>query len=182
MSLTAREHAIKISQVDAACRQINEAVWLFFGERDSVAVHTLAAAAHGIVRDLLQREKKGSLLKDSPVIRKEKLEEWRNALNSYQNFFKHARRPYPTEIEYNPEVAVWLLFDAVTMYREITGETSHEATVFLAWFLAAFHGFLLDGASKNQVLQALPRGFAPADFATLRKLLQRPGLVQEYRS
>ena len=43
---------VTFTKLDAARRQINTAVWLWFNGADSVSVHTLAAAAHRIVLDL----------------------------------------------------------------------------------------------------------------------------------
>ena len=82
---------MKISQTDAAQRQVCEGIRLLFEERDPVAVHTLVGAAQGILRDLLQKQGKGSLLKDHPLIRQEKRKQWITIVNSFQDFFKHAR-------------------------------------------------------------------------------------------
>src|SRR5438552_18599861 len=46
MSSRGETQAIVCTQLDAARRQINTAVWFWFNGGDIVSVHTLAAAAH----------------------------------------------------------------------------------------------------------------------------------------
>jgi hypothetical protein len=48
---------MKISKADAAQRQLDTAIELYFAESDPVAIHTLAAAAYELIRAL--RERKG---------------------------------------------------------------------------------------------------------------------------
>jgi hypothetical protein len=45
---------IKISKLDAARRQLDTAIRLYFMEGDPVSVHTLAAAAFEILKDLVR--------------------------------------------------------------------------------------------------------------------------------
>src|SRR2546425_12863933 len=52
MSSGEETQAIACTQLDAARRQINTAIWLWFNGADIVSVHTLAAAAHRIVLEL----------------------------------------------------------------------------------------------------------------------------------
>jgi hypothetical protein len=52
MSRQEEPHTIAFTKLDAAKRQINTAIWLWFNGSDIVAVHTLAAAAHRIILDL----------------------------------------------------------------------------------------------------------------------------------
>ncbi|MBA3543105.1 MAG: hypothetical protein H0T83_01480, partial [Chthoniobacterales bacterium] len=41
-----------MSKIEAARRQIESAIWLWFVDDDMVSVHTLAAAAHRTMREL----------------------------------------------------------------------------------------------------------------------------------
>lgn len=45
-----------ISKIEAAFRQLRTAVLLFFSDQDPVAVHTLTAAAHEILRQFAERK------------------------------------------------------------------------------------------------------------------------------
>jgi hypothetical protein len=48
----------KISKIEAACRQLNTAIKLWFADGDLVSIHTLACSAHQIVHDI-NRQKGG---------------------------------------------------------------------------------------------------------------------------
>src|SRR5438045_2665233 len=85
---------IRISKLDAARRQLQTAISLWFNDGDPVAIHTLAAAAYEIIhavsatRDPNRRD----LLFDSLVVK----DEYRREANAWfrgpANFFKHADR------------------------------------------------------------------------------------------
>jgi hypothetical protein len=49
MSSPANSSTVDFTKLDAARRQINTAIWLWFNGADIVSVHTLAAAAHRII-------------------------------------------------------------------------------------------------------------------------------------
>jgi hypothetical protein len=44
----------RIAKLDAAERQLTAAIRLFFQEGDSLAVHTLACAAHDVLQSLMR--------------------------------------------------------------------------------------------------------------------------------
>ena|SRR5436305_13488939 len=79
---------LKISKLDAARRQLETAILLYFNEADPVSIHTLAAASHEILRDL-------SLHIDSPMLLERSFESLpeelrsriHNAMRLPQNFF-----------------------------------------------------------------------------------------------
>lgn len=72
-----------ISKVDAADRQLRVAIRLFFERKDLLAVHTLAAAAQGILTDLTRP-------KDIKIIFDRLDPDLRRAFRAAQNFLKHA--------------------------------------------------------------------------------------------
>ena len=43
---------ISISKLDAACRQLDCAIELWFADGDPVSIHTLACASHQIIHDI----------------------------------------------------------------------------------------------------------------------------------
>jgi hypothetical protein len=49
--------AIRVSKLDAARRQLDGAIQLWFSNGDPVAIHALVCAAHQIIQDI--NEKKG---------------------------------------------------------------------------------------------------------------------------
>ena len=50
-----RQATIFINKLEAARRQLDTAIRMTFANEDALAIHTLAAAAHGIVRDILRK-------------------------------------------------------------------------------------------------------------------------------
>jgi len=69
-----------IDKIEVARRQIREAVRLFFGARDPVAIHTLIASAHQILGDISDKRGAQSVLKNVKRV------------NYPFNFLKHADR------------------------------------------------------------------------------------------
>ena len=48
---------VYVNELFAAQRQLREAIWMFFAQRDDLAIHTVASAAYRILKDL--KEKRG---------------------------------------------------------------------------------------------------------------------------
>jgi len=163
---------LQIGKTQAALQQIVEAARLFFEERDPVSIHTLVAASHGILRDLLLKKGDGSFLKDSPYVRAEKRTEFHRIINKAQNFFKHANRDPDESLQFDPASTKFLLLDAIEMLHRLSEVRPPELEIFRAWFVAAHPHFLFDGPFKDQVgaLLATP-GFDPSDFNTIRAFL-----------
>lgn len=82
-----------ISKAESAKRHLVEGIKLFFEERDSLAIHTLAAAAQGTLRDIAQVSgaERLSILHDHSDIAPEHKRNWINALNAPRNFLSTER-------------------------------------------------------------------------------------------
>jgi hypothetical protein len=83
---------IVVDKLDAARRQLETAITMFFNDGDVVSQHTLVMAAHGIVYDLARQRGVGGSFKDSPLIPREGRRKFIDALHIPRNFFKHADR------------------------------------------------------------------------------------------
>ena len=62
---------IRVTKLDAALRQLNTAITLWFRDGDEVAIHTLAAASHQIVYDIVRKKNGPDLLYDSIIFKDE---------------------------------------------------------------------------------------------------------------
>ena len=118
-----------ISKIEAAFRQLRTAVLLFFSDQDPVAVHTLAAAAHEILRQLAER--KGIPVGLAPaemvaVLPGMTPEEAKAALSVTAGFFKHAGRDPNDSIHFQPEINDHFLYEAVCLYEELTSRHHPE--------------------------------------------------------
>lgn len=118
-----------ISKIEAAFRQLRTAVLLFFSDQDPVAVHTLAAASHEILRQLAER--KGIPVGLAPakmvaVLPGMTPDEAKAALSVTAGFFKHAGRDPDDTINFQPEINDHFLYEAVCLYQELTNEHHPE--------------------------------------------------------
>src|SRR3989338_5719430 len=111
---------MEISKLDAAKRQLDTAIILFFKQADPVSIHTLTAAAHQVLKDIGKLENIKSFLKDSGLIRKEYEKEYLTIISEAENFFKHADKDPHKLLQFNPQQTESLLLDAVEMYMQIT--------------------------------------------------------------
>ena len=160
----------KVNKIDAAARQLREAILLFFERRDPIAIHTLAAASHQILIDLASDSGLIGILKNNPLVRPEKEKEWIALVNKSQNFFKHAPRDSKSVLEFRPSITLFFILDAVQIYEQVTGHKTHEQLVFWTWFSVKYPDFLMDGPQKEAVAKALALGFDHNDFSTLLAL------------
>jgi hypothetical protein len=129
---------ISVTKLDAARRQIETAILLYFNDRDTLAIHTLAAAAQGILHVLAKRAGKSTPLQESLVAAvpeglRAKVEV---ALRGPQNFLKHADRDPDRELQFSPELTEFILYDAVSAYFRITGEKSPIFEAFVLSYAA----------------------------------------------
>jgi hypothetical protein len=127
---------IEVDKLDAARRQMETAITMFFNDGDVVSQHTLVMAAHGIVYDLASLQGIRGSIKDSPLIPPEARRGFINALHVPQNFFKHADEDSGTKIRFRYNGTHFLLFDAVRLFGLLTGGDgiTHPMQVFLVWF------------------------------------------------
>lgn len=127
-----------VSKVDAARRQLESAITLYFQGGDPIAVHTLACAAHQIVHDINQH-KNG---KDAPELLFNNLnfkDEFRGLLIKHfhkdYNFFKHANKdPDPNgKIEFNPKSTEIFMLFATKGLSYLGVPYSNKMTAFLIY-------------------------------------------------
>jgi len=123
---------VKVSKVDAARRQLETAVTLYFHEGDPVSIHTLTCAAY----EVLRRINKGTpMIKDwmKDYIKPEYVKKFGSKLNEAQNFFKHADRDAEKTLTFEPRTTHILLLDACWAYKRIAQERLPLLAIFEMW-------------------------------------------------
>ncbi len=125
---------IDISKLDAAKRQIDTAINLFFRESDPVSIHTLVSAAYEILIALAKYQGVNIIIKDTSMIKEEMKAEYIKALNEAQNFFKHADKDPKGLLEFSPKQTESFLWDAVRIYIELTKEKPSKMLAYRSWF------------------------------------------------
>lgn len=150
------EQRLNISKLDAARRQLEAAMLLYFREADPVAIHSLAAAAHEILKDL--SSKFGSPM---PIERtlaqalgKELAKKLGRLAREPQNFFKHANRNAESILEFSPGLTDLILLDSVVQYCSITGEQPPMLGAFIAWFAIQNPEVLENTSTHESILRA----------------------------
>lgn len=159
--MAAKTPKMNISKSDAAKRQLETAISLFFSYGEPVSVHTLTAAAHEILHGICKVRGSESLLKDvvKRSIQKEKQNEYHDMIHEAENFFKHGRRDPDASFEFRPAATEIFIFDACRMYISATTETPKLLFMFNVWF-AGHHPFLLTEEVRNQWLGQFRQAFS----------------------
>jgi len=126
---------IRISKLDAARRQIDCAIRMTFDCEDPVAIHTVIAAGHRIIRDLC--EKLGNIesyLRFTDWIEPRYEKQFWGAINASANFLKHSDADPNSIHELNVENSDYMIVFASKWYRDLGNELSFEMQFFGLWW------------------------------------------------
>lgn len=128
-----------ISKLEAAERQLRQAVRLFFQRGDDVAVHTLAAASYQIVSDICKIKGIHREMEDSPILEEMGVKgEVLAAMREPQNFFKHADKDPEGTVRFSPPLSTFLILYSIQYFYAITGKQFPEGQVFRVWFFLLY--------------------------------------------
>jgi hypothetical protein len=151
-----KKPTIHLSKLDAAKRQLETAIRLWFHSGDPVSVHTLAAASHQLLHDLAKRSGISTLLRGAAQVKPEYRKEYVRLMSSYENFFKHADRDPERLLKFNPAATEFFLFDAIFTYQALTTENPPLMSTFKFWALI-HHPYIRDEKAKI-IFNSLPGG------------------------
>lgn len=163
---------VTVTKLEAARRQIEAAIDLWFQNGDAVSIHTLIAAAHRVVHDLAEREGSGAILLDS-----KRLTEWgydaqefKKAIRKAETFFKHALDDPDDVYEHSETQTGHILYSAIECYRRLIHDRGSQLMIaFMTWF--AFH---------NPVLMSKTARDKFADLLPTIQSLSRPEFFREF--
>ena len=176
-----------MSKLDAARRQLDCAIELWFANRDDVSIHTLAAAAHQIIHDINKKRGGRELFFDSIVIRDEYRAEFVALVKKDMNFFKHADKDVEGITEFIPLGSIMFMLFSTIGLQQLGERLNDTENTFVNW-LTIHHPNWIREAYREKLEQAFSiqyleeiRGFSKQDFFTvsLRALAERraKGLV-----
>lgn len=132
--IPAEKKLLKISKLDAAKRQLECAIILYFNECDSVSIHTLCMAANEVLHDL--NSGRVWMIKDNlsnhviPGMEKKA----REIYNKAGNFFKHANRDPNDILDFDPDSSEIIIWEGCNVYRKLTGESPDKMIAYNIWF------------------------------------------------
>lgn len=125
-----------IKKIDAAIRQLDTAIELWFNEGDEVAIHTLACSAHQIIHDINRHKKGANLLFDNDRINDKYRSDFIRHFKKHYNFFKHANHdPDPEEIiEFTPILTEGFILYSILGLESFGIKISFHCSAFLFAF------------------------------------------------
>jgi LmbE family N-acetylglucosaminyl deacetylase len=194
-----------ITKIQAAERQLDTAIKLFFENVDRLSCYTLAAASREITDDLCEKRKselyRGELerLGDPQLIRlsfrdemeilikPEHIKEAMRLLKKPQNFLKHADRDHDKHLDdISAEEVSLLIFSAVRNFALLEKRSSPAMSIFLCWFTTA-HPDLINTHSADyhnlrelaaKMKKVFPDVYSQLSFHTMYRILRAhaPGL------
>lgn len=175
MSKSNIEHVTKL---DAAHREINAAIRMYFNQEDPIAVHAVVAGGMQIITDL--GAKKGMKLgieAGLKYIRPEKQKAFRNMMREPQNHIKHADNEGDEDkiLEYRPDAIEFYLYFASSGFQEYTGNDTPESRVFMWWFVACNPDLLLEKSYREQIdaMIKVYGDFTSEDRGMMMRLISR---------
>src|SRR6266481_3508485 len=83
---------LKLHKIEAAKRQIESAIWLWFVDGDMISVRTLTAAAHRLILDLAERWGVSAFPFTAGYFPARTGKDGRSATADAATYFKHAKR------------------------------------------------------------------------------------------
>jgi hypothetical protein len=183
-----RVATVHVTKLDAARRQLEVAVRLYFNEGDPVSRHTLTAAAYTVLRDV-NSARSGTAMEvtgniDS-YIKPEFVTQIRRNLIDAQNFFKHADRDPNRVLEFNPRLTEILLLDACLTYKRLAEEAVPEFLLYVGWLMLQEPTWFIFPqeieALRNQVRSDVHALGRAQFFAEMLPVVSKQGVVAPTR-
>jgi hypothetical protein len=134
---------IRVNKMDVARRQLDAAIRMTFHGEDPVAIHSIADAAHKIVRNVCEsRHDIPSYRRINDLVKPGRTKEFWAAVNRSGNFFRHADRDATAVHEMDEEETDFAILHAARWYHDLGFSLTPEMKVFM-WWLAMCHPELL---------------------------------------
>jgi hypothetical protein len=132
---------LRLTKLEAARRQLEMAIRLYFEHGDEVSIHTLAAAAYAIVRDINDHRGGEPMLKDLHCyLSADVARDFKRYINAPDNFLKHADKDPEGTGELNLRWTEALIWEASRKYCEMTGNWPIPFLTFILWFIVRHPG------------------------------------------
>lgn len=141
---------IVVGRLEAARRQLQTAITLWFNEGDEVSIHTLAYAAYEIIHVVSKKRNpnRHDLLFDASFIK----DEYRGEVNKFYkkpgSFFKHANKDGEVTVEFTPLLTQLFLICAVVGVQYCNEKHNEEEDAFMQWLYIQRPDLLSDEWSK----------------------------------
>lgn len=157
-----------ITKIEAAEKEIDTAIKLFFENIDHISAYVLAAEALEVTNDLCKKDEdeiyrselarlgcpqkvRLSFRYEMQLhIKPEYLKDAFKSIRKDQNFLKHADRDHDRSIqEISIEKLIFLIFWAVQNFRLLENRITIAMSIFLLWFAASNQKYLSSNADSD---------------------------------
>jgi hypothetical protein len=149
---------IKLSKIQVAEIQLNEAIYLYFSNAHPIVVETLIGAVAGILRPLGRKYGIKAPIHDSDIIKPEYKKEWIGKyLHKAQNFCKHSANDSNDILEYEAKVLPFSIYEACYLYRWVASNKglkyrqSSSGLLFEMWFQLHYPELVKDHEKMEQL-------------------------------
>ena len=136
---------IRLTKTEAACRQIDAAIRLFFADEDVVPIHTILMAAFRILRDLAKKSGDSYMERviDQNLIPEGREKFW-SVIHGFSTFLKHADRdPDFVHDGVDETINEPIAFIAILYYIDLGNKHTPEMLAFQSWFSVLHPEFVL---------------------------------------
>jgi hypothetical protein len=134
MDRNIKPRLVRVSKIEAARRQIEAAIWLWFVDSDTISVHTLAAAAHRLLRELAALWGVTAWPSSEAYLPKREERNEIFPLEDAAKFFREAKTKETYEV--SEQWTELYLFDAVIAYSNLAGQ--RRASALMSTFVVRF--------------------------------------------
>lgn len=149
------QQSITVSKIEAARRQLETAIRLYFSDGDPISVHTLTAAAYDVLRDVTAQTST-----DPMVLRRKVLgyvrPPYKTMINAdvdvAEDFFKRAY--HGTSLDFNPDTTELMIFDACAQCTWLAGKEPPLFITYRIWFTANHPDVFILPDEFKEALQA----------------------------
>lgn len=141
---------LRTNKVDAARRQLEAAIRMFFGGEDPFAIHTVASAAYRILRDLAVGSGKSPFHEDvKRFIRPGKENQFWWSINKAANFLKHADEDTDAVLEVKEEFNDFTIGLGCMYYHSLGYKLTPDMRGFMGWLMLMNPDILIDSPEKE---------------------------------
>jgi hypothetical protein len=136
----------EVTKSGAAARQLRAAIRLYFQDGDTLAVHTIAGAAHGVLCNLSKRRIAPQAAAESSSLTHPDFVA--TMVNKAKNFLKHADRDPDERLIFNSDWTDFLLYEAISLHLPVVRTLPLEHGLFLIWIVSKHPSVRLDFIEK----------------------------------
>src|SRR5215472_10182699 len=147
-----------VSKIEAARRQLETAIRLYFSDGDPISVHTLTAAAYNVLRGVTAQTGidpmilRGKMLEYVRAPYKRMMNAELNA--AAEDFFKQADQSDRTTLDFNAATTELMIMDACAQCTKLDGKEPPLFITYRIWFTANHPDVFILSDEFKEALQA----------------------------